>query len=403
MSVKQFAHPSIQERPKERPTRVINAHAPLRNRCAAATRSPSVVAPTAARLQGPRAVAPPRRSPTRPVRTIRSASSSALLRPQQRNLALAQNNLDKQMQLLNVTSPITKNKPRAASAGHPLGPTQPQKPPAGAFRRRPAAHLQALEASRKNKEASINAVAYKGRAKDACNSLRKILSGLAFKLDFATLDKFARNKGEEALKPLCQQLEQLNYLSQSFCRIVTSQEQRPLHSGRGPHSIQIKSFVVALQAIADKLPADMDADAAERLVEMVDQGLLEQILSWVGEAESSYDVVRAKPAAAAAAAATSASASAAAHAPARQPLAPHGHSHGTRPDLRRRVLSIGEKRPGAMVSESPRTESSEEEDDLSEEGWQRKQGRLRERMQRHRPPQLLIPETSFERNTRSRQ
>mmetsp|Transcript_1890 Transcript_1890/g.3399 ORF Transcript_1890/g.3399 Transcript_1890/m.3399 type:complete len:364 (-) Transcript_1890:136-1227(-) len=341
-----------------------SAHAGLKTRpSAAANRSPAVSVPTASRLQSNRAAVPPRKSPTRQIRNFRSVSSAATMKTPQGHSA--QNALARQMQVLTVTSPIGKPHVRSASAGHFAPPNQSAKPPAGSFRRRPA-HLQALEASRK-KLGQDQAVAVM-RAKDACTTLRSNLAALSFKLDFSVVDRFARSRGEEGLLALCQQLEQLNYLSQSFCRILLPYDQR---AGAGAsskaNSLRIKSFVVSLQAMADRLqaPATIDPACAERVAQIVDQGLLEQILSWLGEIESSYEALR--PARAL---------------PAQPPLRLASSQHAGRCDVRRKLLTIGAKR--SSPSSSPDSSTSTD----------------KERMERNRPPQLLIPETSFERKTR---
>lgn len=306
-----------------------------------------------------------------------------MMKTPQSTVPSSQNVLAKQMQLLNVSSPIGKQKnQRSASAGLVV-PSQPEKPPSGAFRRRPAAHLQALEASRRNgtvtaKDRAVAALTVSVRAKDACNTLRSNLAALMFKMDFYAVDRYSRTRGEEALSALCQQLEQLNYLSQSFCRIVSPYDQRTFaHSSKGPNSMRIKSYVVALQAVADKLPNTIETEAARQITQVVDQGLLEQILSWIGEIEHTYDLIR--------------PATDTKHAPC--PVQPPKRQealaqHVGRPDVRRRMLSIGAKRD--TPSSSPDSSTSQDSD-------------RKERMHRHRPPSLVIPETSFERKTRSRQ
>jgi hypothetical protein len=229
----------------------------------------------------------------------------------QRNLE----RLNKKIGLMNVTSPIKKQggslrahttqiagclmqQDRAQDAGR-------IKP----FQRKPA-HIKAMEDAKKtalrqnpNRLNNVAAVSVQeaselvSSAQRSCAQLSSELSILAAKTDFNLLDRIVATRGEEALGALRENFDQLNALAVSFMQLlVNSVNNALLRTGSGEvcksNCIQIKSVVVSLRVIADRISSQPgDVDSASRIVRMVDQGLIEQILSWAYECESAYEVL----------------------------------------------------------------------------------------------------------------
>jgi len=244
-----------------------------------------------------RAVPPPPRSPStranRP-RPVRAASSG----PAGRRTPGAHSKPPSPFQI-----PASR-KPRANSAGGvgygPIAPSVEIDPVTGGFvRSRRPAHIRALEESKtRNPRPAQVDKALVDKARNACIELRTTLSATAARLDFTQIDRIVLARGDSALAPLRQQIDSLVQLALAFAKFTCGGgalsalearlNSRPAH-GAGGNALRIKTVVVALRALTDKLSSDIEAAAS--IVEAVEQGLLEQIFSWASEAESTYDIL----------------------------------------------------------------------------------------------------------------
>jgi len=297
-------------------------------------------------------------------------------------------NLGRQMQgVLNVSSPIGKGRHRAFSANGFARVTSAEKQQqvhGSSFRRMPA-HLVALDASRRVASKTVPQPLFKDRhskekinkARAHCQTLKQHVETVASQVDFTALDRIAVCRGEEALRSLREQLEQLDYLANCFLQMITGRDQRQNPGQRGTNSIQIKSSVVSLQAVISKIPEELDAETAEQIIQVVDQGLLEQMLSWVGEIETGLEAVRlcikssmpvAQPS---------------------RPLAPSQKARPEQPAVRRKFISGP---AGAKRNRSSENDSPQESPDLV--GVSERRPAKKDRMQRMRPPPLVVPESS---------
>lgn len=180
------------------------------------------------------------------------------------------------------------------------------------FQRKPA-HIKAMEDCKKPEmlrptlptaRPTVSAITVSeaaeitNRAQRSCSELRQQLSMLAARTDFNLLDRIVAHRGEDALESLRHAFDELHGLASSFTQLIAREGNAPAFPGRtcsdGSKSncIQIKSVVVSLRAILDKLSQQpSDVDTASRILRLVEQGLVEQVLSWAGECESFYDVL----------------------------------------------------------------------------------------------------------------
>jgi hypothetical protein len=178
-------------------------------------------------------------------------------------------------------------------------------PATGSFKRR-AAHIRALEDSRRREtngaQRALELAAAADRTRVACRELRAVLIATAARIDFATLDRAAAARGDEALAPLREQLDAVAQLALAFCKCASGGAgaaaalDARLQSLRGPpapggNALRAKAVLVALRALPERLGGDVDPHGAAHAAALLDQGLLEQLLSWTGEAESSYDAL----------------------------------------------------------------------------------------------------------------
>ncbi len=206
-------------------------------------------------------------------------------------------------------SPIRKHSAHTGVArAMPAEATQPIKP----FQRKPA-HIKVIEDCKKpplrptipTARQHVSAISVQeavetvSRAQRSCDEVRKQLSELAARTDFNLLDRIVAHRGEESLESLRHAFDELNCLASVFSKILfvpsnglTRAGSLGSTEGSKSNCIQIKSVVVSLRAISEKLDQQpMGIDNALKVVRLVDQGLSEQILSWAGECESAYDVL----------------------------------------------------------------------------------------------------------------
>ena len=194
-------------------------------------------------------------------------------------------------------------KPRANTAGYqPIAPSVEIDPSTGSFKRRPA-HIRALEESKQRSTGASNARRTReqsvlvDQAHDSCIELRTALAATAARMDFTMLDRIGAARGDASLSPLRQQLDNLVVLSLAFAKFTCPTAAASLESrlnGRpaaAGNALRIKTVVVTLRALTDKLSPDVDAAAAFHIEALVEQGLLEQIFSWASESESTYDIL----------------------------------------------------------------------------------------------------------------
>mmetsp|Transcript_12539 Transcript_12539/g.18196 ORF Transcript_12539/g.18196 Transcript_12539/m.18196 type:complete len:419 (-) Transcript_12539:147-1403(-) len=245
------------------------------------------------------------RSPTRLNSHNRTSSDPSQQRQQQRNIE----RLGKKIGTMNLTSPIRKAGGHLrAHTSQGLAQDIPQR--ILPFQRKPA-HIKAMEDCRRpalrpadariERAQSTAASKQQGlellkRSQRHCGELSQQLSALAAQMDFALLDMIVAHKGEDALLALRSAFDQVSSLACSFTHLIAVPGSAPsaISSAGGCKSncMQIKSIVVSLRAIADKLvEQSCDLDRASRIVRLIEQGLIEQLLSWVGECESAYEVL----------------------------------------------------------------------------------------------------------------
>lgn len=176
------------------------------------------------------------------------------------------------------------------------------------FQRKPA-HIKAMEDCKKpalrpaqpNARATASAVSTQAaaetvaRAKRSCCEAAACLTKLAERVGFNLLDKIVASRGDGALAGMRHTFDELNQLAASFAQHLVNPgviSRTRSTEGSKSNCIQIKSVVVSLRAISDKfMQHSYDIDTASRVVRLVEQGIVEQLLSWVGECESSYEVI----------------------------------------------------------------------------------------------------------------
>ena len=249
-----------------------------------------------------RCVARPR-PPTRELATAQQQQQQ-----QQRNME----RLNKKIGTIKLASPIRKQ------GGHLRAHTSQGfgAPPAGAqdpkrimpFQRKPA-HIRAMEdckrpalrpapASARHPPPGSGTGAQAGsevmaRARSELSELRRQLGALTAGINFSQLDRVVAHWGEDVLEGLRHAFGELNQLSLSFSHLLgnASSMARAGDAGKS-NCIQIKSAVVSLRAMCERLgeqPADLDV--AAKIVRVAQQGLVEQMLSWAGECESAYEII----------------------------------------------------------------------------------------------------------------
>lgn len=251
------------------------------------------------------------RSPVRSVRASRTTSDPSILRQQQRHM----DRLSKKMGTINLASPIRKQGGHLRAQTSQGFAAQQERAQESTrivpFQRKPA-HIRAMEDSRKPAlrpplaaKPTVTAVSIHeaaelmARARSSVGELRTQLSALAASTNFNLLDKIVAHRGEDALEALRHAFEELNKLATSFNHVIavpgnanSNQRTSSMVEGSKSNCIQIKSSVVSLRAICDRLVQQpIDVDAASRIVRIVEQGLVEQLLSWASECESAYEVL----------------------------------------------------------------------------------------------------------------
>ena len=175
------------------------------------------------------------------------------------------------------------------------------------FQRKPA-HIKALEDCKKPRLLPAPASARRigsgagaqadseliARARIELSELRRQLSALTAGINFGQLDRVVAHWGEDMLEGLRHAFDELIQLSLSFSHLCNPTILARAGSGEAGKSncIQIKSAVVSLRAFCDRLAEQpSDIDVASKIVRVAQQGLVEQMLSWAGECESSYEVI----------------------------------------------------------------------------------------------------------------
>jgi len=276
---------------------------------------------------------------------------------------------------------------------------------APAARRRPP-HVQALLHSR----AQIRRAASAASAEDAARALvrcrasaadlRMALHGATSRVDFAVLDRAVAVRGDGVLEGLRAALQSLHALSSSFFVLASADPEAASQDpprAEAPNAIAVKALLVSLRGIADRMPTQFVASkqTALDLCEMLEQGLLEQILSWCSEAMAVYAVIH--------------------QAFRNMPLASRPSAVKSKP-----AQGAGRRMQATMLAE--RLRRAEEESSSSsgksvspasrdaEVGVRRQDcddlfgaQKRKQRMQHFRPPRIIIPETSFEKKSMRRQ
>jgi hypothetical protein len=259
----------------------------------------------------PGAKAKPCRSPVRSNRAGlagRTTSDPSAARHQRHTSNLER--LNKKIGTMNLTSPIKKQSALRAHTSQGFGSIldrAQEKQRIAPFQRKPA-HIKAMEDCKKpalrptqpnaratasvSTQAAAETVA---RAKRSCGEVAACLTKLAERVGFNLLDKIVASRGDSALAGMRHTFDELNQLAASFAQLLVNPGVIPhIRTGEGSKSncIQIKSVVVSLRAISDKfMQHSYDIDTASRVLRLVEQGIVEQLLSWVGECESSYEVL----------------------------------------------------------------------------------------------------------------
>ena len=144
--------------------------------------------------------------------------------------------------------------------------------------------------------------------KEACSALRSAFQELVTKIDFATLDACS-----EELEPLRHALHMARNLAQAFLGLLV-EETGGMYDGNhqnvydglsalgqssemdeetnSSHRLRLKTCLVFLRACCDKIPNEITPKAAMRAAPLITQGIVEQLLSWTSEAEMVFDALK---------------------------------------------------------------------------------------------------------------
>jgi hypothetical protein len=224
-------------------------------------------------------------------------------------------------------------------------------------------------------------------------------------VDFPVLDRSVASKGDQVLQPLREALENIHHLTTWWIKSATEGVERSTHDvdrpwGSQPNLIASKTLVVSLRAVSDKLASGIQVEKryAVDAAGLLEQGVVEQLLSWSSEANISYAVLH----------------QAFRHAPAPAPAlvarTPTKHK-GQGTVGRRRQSMLLEKLASRRQAEQRATDAMSCGDDDCQPVFRASMQRLcaavsadsesrnthkRARMQAFRPPRLVIPETSWD-------
>ena len=259
--------------------------------------------------------------------------------------------------------------------------------------RRRAPHIQALEWERFRSKPgcclSREQTLALARVESAACDIREALLSTTARIDFAVIDRAALTHGDDSLHVLSNCLEKLISHVSSFFNIAMASQPENMHptwpspNQEVSRAISCKSFLVALRANAIKLPCPViHSEDAVKLTSILDAGLGEQLLSWCSETLACYSVISQVFRAASC-------------------LSKPPNGAGASGSFRRRIAS----KMNAQAMEESRGRGKEmfrgiETTPLAASTDTDQQGRTdinnKCRMQKFRPPYLVIPETSFE-------
>jgi len=131
----------------------------------------------------------------------------------------------------------------------------------------------------------------------AAADIRESVLSTTGRIDFLILDRAVTGRGARVLDPLRKAVVNLHAHLQSFLKVaMASQPDAHVHAAssiefNADNAVTIKSVLVSLRALANKLPCNPEPADALELSTVLDQGLLEQLLSWCSEALSCYSVI----------------------------------------------------------------------------------------------------------------
>lgn len=286
----------------------------------------------------------------------------------------------------------------------------------GGIKRRPA-HIQAIEWERvrsrpgggagaggggEAKKSREQAQALK-RCRQVSEELRDAILSTSQRVDFIVLEKAAACRGDECLAALCDCLGKLASHVFSFFNVALA-SQPDLHPsglevalGIDSNVMRCKSFLVLLRSYGSKLPcSSVRPNDAVELCKVLEAGLVEQTLSWCSETISCYSVVYQTF-----------------QVPSRHsrpPLASGSGSGSFRRRIANSITAVAElesarDRKGSLTprgSPSPPIQAPIQNVDREIERCIKNKSKRgnSERMQKFRPPNLVIPETSFERKSK---
>jgi len=131
----------------------------------------------------------------------------------------------------------------------------------------------------------------------ASADIRESVLSTTGRIDFLVIDRAVMGRGARVLEPLRKSVVQIHSHLLSFLKVaMASQPDAQIHSAssiefNADNAVTIKSVMVSLRAFANKLPCNPEPADALELATVLDQGLLEQLLSWCSEALSCYSVL----------------------------------------------------------------------------------------------------------------
>jgi hypothetical protein len=133
------------------------------------------------------------------------------------------------------------------------------------------------------------------RCSEASNDIRAALS-ITARIDFGILDRSVASKGDEVLGSLREAFEHMHLLTTWWIKSaiegvgIAKQADRPWASN--PNLIAVKTLVVSLRALSEKACGlKVDTRHAMDLACLLEQGVMEQLLSWSSEATTCYTVL----------------------------------------------------------------------------------------------------------------
>jgi len=131
----------------------------------------------------------------------------------------------------------------------------------------------------------------------AAADIRESVLSTTGRIDFLVIDRAVSGRGCRVLDPLRKAVVSLHAHLQSFLKVaMASQPDAQIHSAsaiefNSDNAVTIKSALVSLRALVNKLPCNPEPADALELSSVLDQGLLEQLLSWCSETLSCYSAI----------------------------------------------------------------------------------------------------------------